>query len=191
MRPDMTTAAADLVGRRDEWPWSRSYDRLLRGGRGFLIVPALTVLLGLTAAGDCDLPGDHHFDRRRSCEPPGGWIKPRLGTHRRPGWICRCGCPGRQFAGPPAWTRQVLARAFAVVVSVVALFLLFDVLVLEGPPWGDTSSSVGVLVGSGRKRNQQGLRGSRPAARRAPRTAGEMRRPSSARGAGRLGVGGP
>ena len=186
MRPDMTTAAADLVGRRDEWPWSRSYDRLLRGGRGSdrslarscwdsLRRAIATSLAIITLTGVMPLRATWRLDQRPRNSPP-SWLDLPL----RVPWPAVRWAPAR---------REVLARAFAVVVSVVALFLLFDVLVLEDrrgvTPLHRWAFS---LVRGGRRPNRAYEVEAGAAARREPR---RMRRPSSARGAGRLGVGGP
>lgn len=104
-------------------------------GGGFLIVPALTVLLGLTL--------------RRAIATSLAIITltgvaalaSHLAAGSSPDWELTAVLAGSAAAGALAGSSlgrrldaRALARAFAVVVAVVALFLLLDVLVLEGPP---------------------------------------------------------
>lgn len=106
-------------------------------GGGFLIVPALTTLLGLsmrraiaTSLAIITLTGL-------------AALVSHLAEGARPDWpltltLCGAAAVGALLGSSlgrrlPART---LARAFSVVVGVVALFLLVDVLVLGGPPIG-------------------------------------------------------
>jgi uncharacterized protein len=106
-------------------------------GGGFLIVPALTVLLGLTL--------------RRAIATSLAIITltgiaalaSHLAAGSSPDWGLTAVLAGSAAAGALGGSSlgrrldaKALAHAFAVVVTVVALFLLFDVLVLDGPPVG-------------------------------------------------------
>ncbi len=106
-------------------------------GGGFLIVPALTVLLGLglrrgiaTSLVVITLTGVVA-------------LLSHLAAGAEPDWpltavLCGAAAVGA-LVGTSAGRRlptRVLARSFGVVVALVALFLLLDVLVLGGPPVG-------------------------------------------------------
>ncbi len=106
-------------------------------GGGFLIVPALTVLLGLpmrraiaTSLAIITLTGV-------------AALISHLATGAEPDWpltLVLCGAAAAGALAGSALGRRLpaarLAHAFAIVVAVVALFLLLDVLVLGGPPVG-------------------------------------------------------
>lgn len=106
-------------------------------GGGFLIVPALTLLLGLvmrraiaTSLAIITLTGV-------------AALISHLAAGAQPDWpltlvLCGAAAAGA-LAGSALGRRlppQTLARAFSVVVAIVAVFLLIDVLVLGGPPVG-------------------------------------------------------
>lgn len=106
-------------------------------GGGFLIVPALTILLGLlmrraiaTSLAIITLTGI-------------AALISHLAAGAQPNWpltlvLCAAAAAGA-LAGSALGRRlppTTLARAFGVVVAIVAVFLLIDVLALGGPPTG-------------------------------------------------------
>jgi uncharacterized membrane protein YfcA len=106
-------------------------------GGGFLIVPALTILLGLpmrravaTSLAIITLTG-------------GAALASHLATGAQPNWpltLVLCGSAAAGALGGTVLGRRLpvrtLAHGFGLVVVVVALFLLLDVLVFGGPPAG-------------------------------------------------------
>ncbi len=107
-------------------------------GGGFLIVPALTLLLGLvmrraiaTSLAIITLTG-----LAALVKPSRAGRRARLAADARP---LRRGRGRARWPGAPSAAScrpDTLAHAFGVVVAVVALFLLVDVLALGGPPVG-------------------------------------------------------
>ena len=106
-------------------------------GGGFLIVPALTVLLGLgmrraiaTSLAIIALTGT-------------AALVSHLARGAQPDWPLTIVLAGSAALGALAGTAlgrrlpsATLARAFGVVVALIAVFLLLDVLALDGPPVG-------------------------------------------------------
>ncbi len=106
-------------------------------GGGFLIVPALTMLLGLvmrraiaTSLAIITLTGIAALISHLAAGAEPDWPLTLILSGSAVGGALAGSALGRRL--PPA----TLARAFGIVVAVVALLLLADVLILGGPPVG-------------------------------------------------------
>jgi uncharacterized protein len=106
-------------------------------GGGFLIVPALTILLGLrmrraiaTSLAIITLTGVAALISHLAAGAQPDWPLTLVLSVAAAGGALAGSAMGRRL--PPT----ALARAFGLVVAIVALFLLIDVLALGGPPVG-------------------------------------------------------
>ena len=107
-------------------------------GGGFLIVPVLTLWLGFsfrravaTSLVIITLTGKRGADEPRRDRRADRRLGDRCAVRRRPAAGALLGSLSAQRVPQAA-----LGRAFAVVVALLALFLLADTLVLGGPPQG-------------------------------------------------------